>query len=223
MLAALIVKFIYEGKSGIKELLKRIVQWKVHWIWYIVVLIVPGLLVIAAGYADQYINGNLFSMKGFSTNKEFPQFGPAAYFVFNVLTFGIGEETGWRGFALPALQKRYSALVSTLVLTVFWACWHTPAFLYRPSYSQMDMAGIFGFFMSLLMGSFVLTWLFNSTKGSLLIVSLFHAMIELIFMSDNISIKMTAYEGIFFALVAVLIILIAKPKNLSFVARQRSG
>lgn len=215
MVAAFIVKYIYDGRQGVKDLLRRLVQWKVNWIWYFLVLAVPILLVIAAGYADQLLNQQAFSMKKFSINDEFPQFGPVGYFLFNFFTFGIGEETGWRGYALPALQKKYSALTATLVLAVGWACWHIPAFLYRPLYSQMDVAGIAGFFMSLLMGAIVLTWLYNSTKGSLLIVSLFHAMIELMFISDNITVKMSSYLGAAIMVSAVLIILIAKPRNLS--------
>lgn len=219
MIAAIIVKYIYEGWQGIKNLLKRLLQWKVNWVWYVIVLVVPVLLVVTAGYADQLINRQPFTMKGFSSNAEFPQFGPVAYFLFNFFTFGIGEETGWRGFALPALQKKFSALTSTLILTVGWACWHIPAFIYRPLYSQMDVAGIIGFFMSLLMGSVILTWLYNSTTGSLFIVAIFHAMIELIFMSANITVKMSSYLGVATMIGAILIILIAKSRNLCLKAK----
>jgi uncharacterized protein len=99
MIAAFIVKYIYDGWKGVKDLLKRMAQWKVNWIWYVVVLVIPVLLVIAAGYADELINQQPFSMKGFSTNNEFPQFGVVSYFLLNFFTFGIGEETGWRGYA----------------------------------------------------------------------------------------------------------------------------
>jgi uncharacterized protein len=220
MIAAIIVKYIYEGRQGVKDLLKRLVQWKVNWVWYVVVLVVPVLLVIAAGYADEFINRQSFTMKGFSTNNEFAQLGPVSYFLFNFFTFGIGEETGWRGYALPALQKRFSALTSTLILTVGWACWHIPAFIYRPLYSQMDVAGIAGFFMSLLTGAIVLTWLYNSTKGSLFIAAIFHAMIELMFISADITAKMSSYLGAGIMIEAILIIVIAKPRNLSLQPKQ---
>jgi hypothetical protein len=80
----------------------------------------------------------------------------------------------------------------------------------------MDMAGIAGFFMSMVMGAIVLTWLYNSTKGSLLIVAIFHAMIELMFMSSNITVKISSYLGAAIMIAAIFIILIAKPANLSF-------
>jgi len=220
MIAAFIVKYISDGWMGVKDLLKRIVQWKVKWVWYIVVLIIPVLLVLAAGYIDEFINKQSFTMNGFSTNDEFPEFGVLSYFLFNLFTFGIGEETGWRGYALPELQKRFSTLTATLILAVGWACWHIPAFIYRPLYSQMDVAGIIGFFLSMLMGAIVLTWLYNSTKGSLLIVAIFHAMIELMFMSANITVKMTSYLGATIMIGAILIILLTKKSNLSLIAKQ---
>jgi uncharacterized protein len=220
MIAAIIVKYISDGWKGVKDLLKRMWQWKVNWIWYMVVLALPILLVIAAGYSNQLINHQAFSMKGFSTNAEFPQFGAVGYFIFNCFTFGIGEETGWRGYALPVLQKKFSALSATLILTVGWACWHIPAFIYRPLYSKMDVAGIAGFFMSMLMGAIVLTWLYNSTKGSLFIVAIFHAMIELMFMSANITVNMSSYIGATVMVAAILIIVLTKPRNLSSLPKQ---
>ncbi len=220
MIAAIIVRYNSEGWKGVMDLIKRLWKWNVNWIWFFAVLIVPVLLVMVTGYIDQLINSNSFSMQGFSANNEFPQFGVLGYFLFNLFTFGIGEEFGWRGYALPKLQKRFSALGATLILAVGWACWHIPAFTYRPLYSQMDIAGIFGFFMSMLMGAIVLTWLYNSTRGSILIVAIFHAMIELMFMSENITQNMSNYLGASIMIGAVLIILITKPKNLSFIKKQ---
>jgi CAAX protease family protein len=220
LIAACIIRLLSEGLEGVKDLLRRLVQWKVKWIWYVVVIIIPVLIVVVAGYGDQLINKQTFTMKGFATNDEFPQFGPLGYALFNFFTFGIGEETGWRGYALPKLQKRFSALVATLILAVGWACWHIPAFIYRPLYSQMDVAGIAGFFFSMLMGGIVLTWLYNSTRGSLLIVALFHAMIELMFVSNNVTVQMSTYQGAIIMIAAVLIVLVTRPKNLSFVKKQ---
>jgi membrane protease YdiL (CAAX protease family) len=220
MIAAFIMKYISDGRNGIIDLLKRLLQWNVKWVWYIIVFIIPILLVIASGYINELINNQPFTMNGFSTNDEFPEFGVLSYFLFNLFTFGIGEETGWRGYALPVLQKRFTALTATVILAVGWACWHIPAFIYRPLYSQMDVAGIAGFFISMLMGAIILTWLYNSTKGSLLIVAIFHAMIELMFMSTNITVKMSSYIGTTIMIAAILIIIFTKRSNLSFLNKQ---
>lgn len=219
-LAAVLMQFFASGKQGVRNLFGRLLQWRVHWKWYLIVLVVPVLMVITVGYAAEIFTGEKFTMIGFSTNDEFPEFGPIGYFIFNLLTFGVGEETGWRGYALPSLQRKFPALGATLILSVFWACWHIPAFIYRPLYSQMDVAGISGFFMSMLMGSIILTWLYNSTRGSLLIVAVFHAMVELIFISKNITPHISMYEGVAFTIAAILVVIIARPKNLSFAERQ---
>ncbi|MDH3651975.1 MAG: hypothetical protein OEQ53_19975 [Saprospiraceae bacterium] len=77
-----------------------------------------------------------------------------------------------------------------------------------------------GFFMSMAMGAIVLTWLFNSTHGSLWIVAWFHAMIELMFMSENVTVAMSTFEGSAIMITAIVIVLIAKPEHLSRVPRQ---
>jgi membrane protease YdiL (CAAX protease family) len=87
----------------------------------------------------------------------------------------VGEETGWRGFALPHLQRYRQAASATLILAILWACWHLPAFFFRDTYTEMGIIGFPLFAFSMLFTTMVFTWLYNSTRGSLLIVVLFHA------------------------------------------------
>src|SRR4026207_1804181 len=77
------------------------------------------------------------------------------------LATGVGEELGWRGFALPRLQRTHSAMSSTLLLAIGWAGWHLPAFFYVPSYTAMGLRILPGFFLGVLAGAIVLTWLYN--------------------------------------------------------------
>ena len=86
-----------------------------------------------------------------------------------ILTFGIGEGTGWRGFALPRLQEGRSALNATIILWAFWALWHLPLFFYSYEVSILP-----GFLIGLLAGAILFTWLYNSTRGSVLMVALWH-------------------------------------------------
>ena len=83
------------------------------------------------------------------------------------LTFGLGEETGWRGFALPRLQKGRSALHATMILTVFWALRHLPLFFYL-----FESTLLIGWLVGLFAGSIVLTWLYNSASDSIFMVSI---------------------------------------------------
>ncbi len=104
-------------------------------------------------------------------------------FVFVAVAFGggpLGEEIGWRGFALPRLQLRYGALLATLLLGVLWACWHLPEFL-TPSQGGGPGVGLAAFYQQfpifLLMVialSIIFTWVFNNTLGSLFLVILLH-------------------------------------------------
>jgi membrane protease YdiL (CAAX protease family) len=88
-----------------------------------------------------------------------------------ILTFGIGEETGWRGFALPRLQKGRSALSATLLLWLSWALWHSPMFFYA-----YDPFIIPGMLIGLLAGAIIFTWLYNSIGGSVLITAIWHGL-----------------------------------------------
>lgn len=84
----------------------------------------------------------------------------------------IAEELGWRGFALPRLQARYNALLSSLILGIIWCCWHLPLFFISGS-SQMGIP--FPIYMVLVITiTIYLTWLYNYTGGSLIITILGH-------------------------------------------------
>jgi membrane protease YdiL (CAAX protease family) len=90
-------------------------------------------------------------------------------------TSGLGEELGWRGFALPRLQQSHSALTSSVLLALAWAGWHLPAFFYVPGYAAIGLRIVPGFFPGILAGAIVLTWLYNSSRGSVLAAVLWHA------------------------------------------------
>ncbi len=85
--------------------------------------------------------------------------------------YGLGEEPGWRGWLLDRLQRERGAVTSTLFLAVIWAGWHAPFFAYRFDFGA---GTVVGFFIGLLAGAFWLTFLFNSSGGSVWTVALWH-------------------------------------------------
>jgi membrane protease YdiL (CAAX protease family) len=113
-----------------------------------------------------------------------PDLGLAAWVLWFV-TSGSGEETGWRGFALPRLQRTHSALTSSLLLAIGWAGWHLPAFFYVPSYTAIGLSILPGFLLGVLAGSIVLTWLYNSSRRSILAAVLWHASFNFVTASPN--------------------------------------
>jgi uncharacterized protein len=97
--------------------------------------------------------------------------------IVSLLTFG--EETGWRGFALPILQRRHGALPAALLITSIWGVWHLPYFFTVSTYRGFAPAGYVGFVFGLACGSLVLTWLYNGTGGSILACAVWHGLYNL--------------------------------------------
>lgn len=110
---------------------------------------------------------------------------------------------------------RHSAFVATLLLTVGWALWHIPLFFYRPGYASMDAAGIVGWFFSLLTGSILLTWLYNESRGSILVVALLHAAIDVVFTSDIASQYVVNATGALITVWGITVVGTAGPRCLS--------
>jgi uncharacterized protein len=179
----------------------------------LVALLAPFLLLLIA----LLISGDIrqVSLYDIGRSEEFPQWTIGVLFLYNIFTFGYGEETGWRGYALPLLQRRFNALHSSLILTVFWAVWHWPLFLYRLGYISMDIAGATGWVLSLLTGSVLLTWLYNSSRGSILVCAIFHATIDVAFTSKSIDSIAMSYLGVLVTILGLIIVLLKKPANLS--------
>jgi membrane protease YdiL (CAAX protease family) len=86
---------------------------------------------------------------------------------------GLSEEFGWRGYALPELQAKWNALVSSLILGVIWAAWHIPLWFLAGSSQQGTSFWIF--LANLVLTSILYTWLVNNARGSILVAVVFHA------------------------------------------------
>jgi membrane protease YdiL (CAAX protease family) len=116
----------------------------------------------------------------------------AGLFLSQVLLRGIGEETGWRGYALPALLKRHNAFIASLILGVLWAAWH-----FHPANfsSLLSLGGLFTF-LKIVGSTVIITWVYLHTRGSILIVILFHTLSNLADYVIPIEIDQVAPAGI---------------------------
>lgn len=215
ILAAIIVTGISSGKRGLRELLGRIVRWRVGIKWHLIALFGPVALFAIAALAVRIRGDAWADFSQYGLAEEFPQFGLIAIWIFHTLTFGLGEEAGWRGYALPKLQKSRSALSATIILSVLWAFWHLPTFWYRPGYASMSIGGIIGWFFSLVTGAVILTWLYNSSKGSVLVVILFHGSVNVAFTSRVAQGDIVNIMGMLTMVWATLLVILAGPANLS--------
>jgi membrane protease YdiL (CAAX protease family) len=94
------------------------------------------------------------------------------FFLMNFIHGGLSEEPGWRGFALPRLQARFSPLVASLILGILWAVWHAPARFGGIEAKSLEDTIVE--WVLILFITFIFTWLFNRTKGSILVTALLH-------------------------------------------------
>ena len=214
LIASFLTTWIFLKKEGLKKLLSNCLQIKPV-IYLVIALLSPFILAFFAVIISYFINKTPINLSGLLITKEFPPFNLLTFFIYNIIFFGFGEEVGWRGFALPRLQNKFNALIASIILTVFWALWHLPAFLYRPGYTTMDMASALGWVFSLLTGSILLTWLYNSSKGSILICAVFHSTVDIAFTADIADKNIVNYMGFLITVWGILTIIIFKPKNLA--------
>jgi len=156
-----------EGRS-LRAWLGEMAVWRVPARWYLAAFGLPVLLGVLLGAGYLALGGPL----DLSTlSRRLVTWLPAMLFV--LVAGGGNEEPGWRGYALPKLQERYSALTASLAIGVVWACWHLPLF----AFSIADYgSNPFVLYLPLVVATAVgFTWLYNSTRGSVLLAMILHA------------------------------------------------
>jgi len=173
IVAALIVSAALGGWTEIKQLLKKILIWRVGIQWYLFVFLFPviarllaaGIDVLLGGQAPQFLSSKSVNYPGVS-----PLLLLIVLYVINFFIPSLVEEIGWRGFALPRLQERFGALWASLILGLLWGLWH-----FHPLNFSSYQSVLFWFVLSTICASVIYTWLYNHTGGSVLIAALFHA------------------------------------------------
>jgi membrane protease YdiL (CAAX protease family) len=153
-------------------------------LWWTVGVGSPLLLFVIAQVGARIVGQTVPTWTSLGRINFLPDLGVMAWGLWFV-TSGLGEELGWRGFALPRLQRTHSAMTSTLLLSIGWAGWHLPAFFYVPSYTAIGLHILPGFFLGVLAGAIVLTWLYNSSGGSVMAAALWHASFNFVTASPN--------------------------------------
>lgn len=180
--AGLVMTYATEGHRGVRELGIRLIDpRRVPVRWLLLAFLVP-VLVMAGAVALALLGGTAGA--DVDASRLFELLGdPLAFagFALFVLVFGpIPEEIGWRGYALDALQSRWTALTASLVLGAAWALWHAPLFFMAGYYGEGGAPGPISFFTAILVYSVLYTWIYNHTARSILVAVLFHFMINLV-------------------------------------------
>lgn len=183
-IAGIIMTVVEDGRAGLKLMLSRLLIWRVgigYWLFAILFL-VPAILI--GSVVNPLLNGDPIS---FSNMK--PAFEILPMFISFFIVAGLGQELGWTGFLMPRLQVRFSALTSCVIRAILGVIWHLPLFLYSrfqlPALADFPYSGWIaqkGFLvaivtlilMFLLPWSIFYSWIFNNTRGSLLLVAILH-------------------------------------------------
>ena len=170
--AAIIVLQCSQGGAGVRDLFASLIHWRVPGLWLAAALLSPILIMLLAlmitGETDQLFSGSLFS--------ELSASGKLVELILvGGILRGLGEEPGWRGFALPVLRSRFGPLLATLALWPVWLLWHLPSFLMRP---EFQLAAGIGFSVGILSATAWCTLLYDKTR-SVLMIALWHALINI--------------------------------------------
>jgi membrane protease YdiL (CAAX protease family) len=166
-LAAVIVMRATYGVVASNELFKALVRWQVSPAWYLVAVLGPLVLLVAGRTVTDVLR--------LTDVPPAPQGEPIALAIVALITSLLAnpwEEVGWRGFALPHWQQRFTALTASLILGGLWGLWHVPLFFWVGNPMATYPFGLW--FLSLLALTVLYTWLYNATAGNLFVVTLFH-------------------------------------------------
>jgi membrane protease YdiL (CAAX protease family) len=218
-LAAIVLVLVEGRKGGLRELLRRFLIWRVGIPWWAFALLFAIIPSVAALYLFDLLGGPPVDWSRLP-----PLYAVVPMFLMLTIAAGMGEEFGWRGFLLPRLQTRHNALVSALIVGVVWAIWHIPLFFIKGTnqYEIQSQGGllpaILGYSAFVIVSSIQFTWVFNNTKGSVLLAAVLHGASNA--WGGYIDVYRGHFGGIltFLAvsvLVSIVIVLMAGPANLS--------
>lgn len=174
VLAAFVVSALTDGAGGVRRLLRRLVLISRPVRGFVLCAFSPLAFILLA-LAVAPLVGRAPALTDFAKYSGLPVLPLPLLALIAFLGNGVGEETGWRGFALERLQQRFGPLAGAVVLGLIWAGWHVPSFPVIEGYRSMGLGTLLGgFLVGIVCGSIVLARVANRTAGSVLAVSIWH-------------------------------------------------
>jgi len=219
-LAAIITNLIYNGRVGLWDWLKSVFKWRIPFIWYLVGGVLINFLFVALHIGLYILLGGRIVLAGgdppwYSYLITFP----IVVFLSFPFGSGLGEEAGWRGFALPKLLERYSPIMASIILGVLWGLWHIPALLMSSWDGSSQGLLLFVYVIPL---TIIMTWVYCKSKGSTIPVMLMHTggniygsmltsslLMETVFV-DSPGLDFTILKTIYYTVVAVVLLIVTK-------------
>jgi hypothetical protein len=170
LIAALIVIPLTQGWAGLKQLGLRMIRWRVRWYWYVVALGLPLAVFLATAGLNVAAGAGVPSLAFSSVTTFLMLF---AVRLVNPADGPLGEHPGWNGVALPGLQDDRSPLLATMILAPLVAGWHLPLFFLEEGGLQPPI--LVGGLVTTMAVTFWYAWLFNHTRGSVLMLVVAHS------------------------------------------------
>ena len=183
--AGFVAVYVESGRAGVKALWQRCIQVRASIFWWAFVWLIPLGMAVAAVYAWG-LSGNHVGPA--NTAALLTLFTPAL--MRNLTTGPLGEEAGWRGYLLPKLLQKYSALTASIILGVIWSFWHLPLYI-TEVFSTLSGATLFT--LGTIFSSIMMTAIYNHTKKSVFFAVIFHWLINMMPYA-----VLNMYEGITF-------------------------
>ncbi len=210
--ASVLVTAATSGWRGMRELWGGITKWRVGRMWAIFAVGSPLVMFTASILVVRLVKGEWPKLRLLGQPNYLPYLGPGVVLLW-LASFGFNEEIGWRGFALPRLQKDMSVSKATLLLALMWAIWHAPAFLYLDTLRQAGLIILPGFLVGVLFASVVFTWIYNGTGGSIFYVAVWHALFDMFTASKVAQDVIPMAMSVMVIVVVLIITRVNKPWN----------
>lgn len=226
-IAGITMTAVEDGRAGLKLMLHRLLIWRVEIGYWLFVFLFFFLAILLGSFVNPLLDGDPPSF-----NNIMPTFEILPLFIGFFIIAGLGQELGWTGFLIPRLQARYGALTSCIIRAILVAIWHLPLFLYAGLLTDFPYGGWIAqeglllamgilFLVFLVPWSIFFSWIFNNTKGSLLLVAVLHGSefwVAYWMLTTGIDSKnLNNYWGYGAILVAtsIIIVITTGPQNLS--------
>lgn len=225
LLAALLLVATITGKDDRRVFFRKWLTWRVGFQWYLVVLFEPALVTLLVLAVTSLLGGPSFNFAHppIAQQSPFPFPLPSSispwlligplFLLGGLLGGPLGEEPGWRGYALAKLQNRYSALGASLLLGILWAVWHLP-FFFLLGTTESTTPFLF-FALGMMANSILITWVYNHTRGSVLLAFLFHTALNTTELYLPLSLSGNWQGTAAQCLVALIVVIVAGPARLS--------
>jgi len=217
-IAGIIMTYRTQDREGRRDFWKRSINFKqIGGGWYAVILLIFPLVYGFAILLDMLLGGSAPGAEAVAQIAAQPA-SLIGMLLMGLVIGSLAEEFGWRGFALDPLQSRWSALVSALIIGVFWWAWHFPLFFMNGMLQNEWGVGTMAFWsyaVTVFSLSVLFTWVFNNTRRSILAAILVHFMFNsTLNIVSPISDRVSLIVAGFLALLAVVVIFIWGAKTL---------